>query len=274
MDNYGVVGNPVSHSKSPLVHKLFAEQTGQQLHYSTFFVEPDNLEKALAELQSQGIKGVNITLPFKRKAFALVDTLSERAQRAEAINTIMFNEDGTRFGDTTDGVGLVKDIIVNQEFLITKKRVLVLGAGGAVRGIIDSLLSEKPKEIIIANRTESKAVALAEEFGIQACELSLLENNSFDLVINGTSGSLQGEMLDLPGSILKKGALCYDMFYGQGQTPFLRWAAEQDAAYCIDGLGMLVEQAAESFFIWRNVKPNTAKVLAALKENSEVAEII
>jgi shikimate dehydrogenase len=278
MDQYGVIGNPVQHSKSPLIYRLFAEQTGQSLQYSAILVELEGLAVALAAFQAQGGKGVNITLPFKHRAVALVDSLTERAQRAEAINTITFNEDGSRLGDNTDGVGLVRDILVNKHFSIRGKRILVLGAGGAVRGIIDPLFGEHPSEIVIANRTENKAVALAEEFSdagsTQACPLSLLENNSFDLVINGTSASLQDEMLDLPGSILKEDALCYDMVYGRGVTPFLRWAREQGSVLCVDGLGMLVEQAAESFYLWRNSKPDTKPVFAALNDSMlSIAEL-
>lgn len=276
MDQYGVMGNPIQHSKSPIIHRLFAEQTKQQMQYSSLLVDLNGLEEALKQFQAQGGKGVNITLPFKHKAFGLVDSLSERAQRAEAVNTIVFNEDGTRFGDNFDGIGLVRDILVNQGFTIKKKRVLILGAGGAVRGILEPILNEKPSEVVIANRSESKADALAEAFmhmgSIQACPLSLLEINSFDLVINGTSASLQDEMLDLPGSILTDKALCYDMAYGKGLTPFLRWAKEQGAAVCMNGIGMLVEQAAETFMLWRNVKPSTKTVLAALKEEVETVE--
>lgn len=271
MDRYGIMGNPIQHSKSPIIHRLFAEQTGQQIQYSPMLVDLNGLAEALEQFQAEGGKGVNITLPFKHRAFTLVDAMTERAQKAEAINTIKFNEDGTRFGDNTDGIGLIKDLKVNQGFTIKNTRVLILGAGGAVRGILDAILTEKPKEVVITNRTESKADALAEDFAdagnVQACPLDLLENNSFDLVINGTSASLQGEMLDLPGSILKEGALCYDMVYGRGMTPFLRWAKEQGSEYCLTGIGMLVEQAAESFALWRNVKPNTKPVLAALAES-------
>lgn len=278
MDNYGVIGNPIQHSKSPLIHRLFAEQAQQKLQYSPILVELDGLERTLADLRDQGFKGLNITLPFKHKAFGLMDTLTERAERAQAINTVTFNEDGTCLGDNTDGVGLIRDIIGNLKFTIQKKRVLILGAGGAVRGILDPILSEKPCELIIANRSENKAVALAEDFSdsgfVQACPLSLLETNAFDLVINGTSASLQDEMLDLPGSILKDGALCYDMVYGKGLTPFLRWALEQGAAECVDGLGMLVEQAAESFYLWRGVKPDTQTVLSSLKTLLVPAEVI
>lgn len=278
MDHYGLIGNPVQHSQSPLIHRLFAEQTLQQMDYSSILVSLSGLEEALIQFQDQGGKGLNITLPFKHRAFSLVDARSERAERAQAVNTILFKEDGMRYGDNTDGVGIIRDITLNHRFSIRNKRVLILGAGGAVRGILSPLLIEQPSEVILTNRTESKAVALADDFSnegfIQACPLSLLEINSFDLVINGTSASLQGEMLDLPGSILKENSFCYDMVYGKGMTPFLKWSKEQGASLCTDGLGMLVEQAAESFYVWRNIKPNTQPVLAILHAMLSHAEII
>jgi len=278
MDQYGLIGNPVKQSKSPLIYRLFAEETAQVIEYSPVLVAMDAFEEVLGSLKNEKWKGVNITLPFKHRAFNLMDTLSERAQHAEAINTIIMGEDGLLHGDNTDGVGLVRDLLINLKFSIEGKRVLILGAGGAVRGVIGPVLQENPSEVIISNRTESKSVALAEAFAeqgrIQACELSLLEIASFDLVINGTSASLQDEMLDLPGSILKPGAMCYDMVYGRGVTPFLRWAMEQDAEFCVDGLGMLVEQAAESFYLWRQVKPNTQRALALIKQMLAPAEVV
>lgn len=278
MDYYGIIGNPVQHSKSPLIHRLFAEQTKQDMTYSAILVDRDQLPQALKSFQNEGGKGLNITLPFKHKAYSLVDTLTPRAERAQAINTIKFNDDGTTLGDTTDGVGLIRDFTNHLKFSLKNKRILLLGAGGAVRGIIDPILNEKPAALIISNRTESKAEALAEDFAsdgpVEACPLSLLENNSFDVVINGTSASLQEEMQDLPGSILREGALCYDMIYGQGFTPFLRWASEQGAATCVDGLGMLVEQAAESFYLWREVQPDIKTILAKLRVMLAPAELI
>jgi shikimate dehydrogenase len=269
MDQYCVIGNPIQHSKSPLIHQLFAEQTQQEMAYTAKLVALDGLELALNQLQAEGVKGINITLPFKHKAFRLASKLSERAQVAQAINTIKFNEDGTIFGDNTDGIGLVRDILQNHHYGIAKKRVLVLGTGGAVRGILQPLLTEKPDQIVIANRSEAKATALAEEFSkddsIISCPLQLLEADGFDLVINGTSASLEGEMLDLPASILRKGAMCYDMVYGSDVTPFLTWAKDQGADICTDGLGMLVEQAAESFYLWRGVRPEVKPVLKNLK---------
>lgn len=270
MDNYAVMGNPVAHSKSPMIHKLFAEQTKKNDHtYTAILVERDGLKQALHQFTDQGGKGVNITLPFKHQAYALVTELTDRAKRAKAINTIKVQKDGTYLGDNTDGAGLVKDIKLNHKFTLKNKHVLILGAGGAVSGILEPLLQEHPSEVIITNRTENKAVALAEEFSdlgaIQACPLELLENNSYDLVINATSMSLQNEMLELPGSILKEGAFCYDLMCGNGATPFLLWAKEQGAEFCADGIGMLVEQAAESFYLWHQIKPDTQQVLAKIK---------
>lgn len=272
MDQYGVIGNPVQHSKSPLIHRLFAEQLKQDLVYEPILVPLDGLEEALNQVQAQGKQGVNITLPFKHRAFTLVGSMSDRAVRASAINTIKFNPDGSRYGDNTDGIGLIRDLTLNKQFSLRDKRVLILGAGGAVRGVLEPILQEHPSELIIANRTESKAVELSDEFAdvgpIQACNLLALEGDSFDLIINGTSASLQSDMLDLPGGVLKEGAYCYDMVYGKGLTPFLCWAKESGAAFYSDGLGMLVEQAAESFYVWRNLKPDTRAVLSSLKPHS------
>jgi shikimate dehydrogenase len=269
MDHYGVIGNPIQHSKSPLIHRLFAEQTGQNISYTPILVELDGLANVIDDFQSQGGKGLNITLPFKNRAFHLVNSMSERALIAKSINTIKFNEDHSRYGDNTDGVGLIKDIIINQLFPIQNKRVLVLGAGGAVSGIIDPLLNENPSELVISNRTANKAFSLAENFvsdiPITACGLQDLAGQQFDLIINGTSASLQGEVLDLPDNLLSKQSFCYDMVYGKGATPFLKWAHKHGASQLCDGMGMLVEQAAESFYLWRNVRPDTRIVLTLLK---------
>lgn len=270
MDNYAVMGNPVAHSKSPMIHKLFAEQTHKIDHtYAAILVERDGLKQALHHFAAQGGKGVNITLPFKHQACLLVNELTDRAKRAKAINTIKFNKDGTCLGDNTDGAGLIKDIKENHKFSLKNKHVLILGAGGVVSGILEPLLREQPLEVVVTNRTENKAVALAEDFSdlgvIQACPLELLENNSFDLVINATSMSLQNEMMELPGSILKEGAFCYDLMCSNGATPFLLWAKEQGAERCADGMGMLIEQAAESFYLWHQIKPDTQQVLSKVR---------
>lgn len=272
MSRYGVMGNPIQQSKSPLIHRLFAEQLGQTISYDAILVEMDGLSEALDLFQESGGLGLNITMPFKHRAFHLVNQVSERALQAEAINTIRFNSDGTRFGDTTDGIGLIKDIRHNLLFSIQNKRVLVLGAGGAVSSIIEPLLNESPAELVIANRTVSKAFALIERFvsdtPITACGLADLSGQVFDLIINGTSASLQEDVLELPADIVHANTLCYDMVYGKGTTPFLKWAKEHGAGQCCDGLGMLVEQAAESFYLWRDVRPDTREVLALLRREN------
>ena len=272
-DYYGVIGNPIHHSLSPRVHSLFAEQTQQQIDYHPILVELDALPQALDDFQSQHGKGLSITLPFKQRAFNLIDSYSDRAGFAKAVNVIQFNKDGSRHGDNTDGIGLVRDIIQNCALPICQKRVLVLGAGGAVRGVLGPLLQAQPSELVVVNRTESKALLLIEEFlpygPIRTCHLSELVGNQFDIVINATSASLQGEVVDLPKNILNEDAFCYDMVYGKGLTPFLRWAGEQEVR-SVDGLGMLVEQAAESFSLWRGVKPETQPVLEALRVNMSV----
>jgi shikimate dehydrogenase len=272
MDCYGVMGNPIRHSKSPLIHRLFAEQTYQTLIYRPILVELDGLPSALSDFQmrERGM-GVNITLPFKQRAYGLVQHLTDRAVHAKAINTIRFEADGSALGDNTDGVGLVRDITQNNHFSVRGKSVLLLGAGGTVRGIIGALVQEGPGQLVIANRTESKAQELAEEFAsmqsITACKVTDLTGLSFDLIVNATSASLHEDVLELPRGILNAGAYCYDVVYGKGETPFLQWAKAHNAAMCSDGLGMLVEQAAESFYFWRNVRPFTAPVLAAVKES-------
>jgi shikimate dehydrogenase len=269
MDQYGVVGNPIQHSLSPQIHRLFAKQTHQELVYEPILVAFDGFERALQDFQAQGGKGLNITLPFKHQAFQLVDTLSERAARARAVNTIKFNADGRRFGDNTDGVGFVRDVTQHHQFSLKGTRVLMLGAGGAARGVLGAILQEEPSALMIANRTEDKAQILAEEFSqnglVRACGLSCLGDYTFDMVINATSASLQEEAITLPDNILSEQACCYDMVYGKGDTPFICWAKEQGAALASDGLGMLVEQAAESFFIWRGIRPSTQPVLVELK---------
>jgi shikimate dehydrogenase len=269
MNYYGVMGNPIQHSKSPLIHRLFAEQVGISLSYEAIFVELNDFAEALNRFQAKGGKGLNITLPFKHRAFSLVDGIVERALNGEAINTILFHEDGSRSGDNTDGYGLVRDITHNYQFSIENKRVLILGAGGAVSGVIESLLAVNPAMLVVANRTASKAMALVENFisdtPLAACGLQELVGQTFDLIINGTSASLQGDILELPEGMLQQNAFCYDMMYGKGVTPFLQWAQQQAAALWSDGLGMLVEQAAESFYLWHGVRPETKRIIFELK---------
>lgn len=269
MDHYGVMGNPIHHSKSPLIHRLFAEQTQQDMQYVAILVDLDGLPEALDEFQARGGKGLNITLPFKHRAFGLMNQMSDFTLAAEAVNTILFNSDGTRYGDNTDGRGLVKDILVNHHFSIQGKRILVVGAGGAVSGVIEPLLNLEPEILVVANRTVNKAVALVDNFAptspIMACGLSDVAGQTFDLIINGTSASLQDEILELPDDILTKNTFCYDMVYGKGLTPFLDWSRKHGANLYCDGIGMLVEQAAESFYLWRDIRPDTQPVLKYLQ---------
>ena len=261
MNKYAIIGNPVQHSLSPIIHQLFAQQTQQQLTYDRILVEPNGLKQAILDFKAQGGKGLNITAPFKQEAFSLIKTCSERAHIAQAINTICFHEDGTWFGDNTDGVGLVRDIVINHRVSMTGKRLLIIGAGGAVRGVLPAILQQKPSEITIVNWTESKAFLLAKEFSIRAASFSDL-NHPFDLVINGTQASAFSWLA------LNKNIYCYDMVYRQsGLTPFLQYARQNGVISFHDGLGMLIEQAAESFYLWRKIKPNTEGLSCILKDH-------
>ena len=269
-DKYAVFGNPIDHSKSPDIHRQFAEQTGQALSYEKQLVDPQGFEAAADAFFAGGGKGLNITVPFKQDAYAYVARTTPRARRAGAVNTLSKEADGTILGDTTDGVGLVTDIKHNLGWQIRHKKVLILGAGGAVRGVLEPLLEEQPQHIIIANRTVDKALQLAKgfaEFGyLLGCGFDMLDEQQFDVIINGTSASLQGELPPLPDSLINSdgSTVCYDMLYGAEPTPFMQWAAERGAKVS-DGLGMLVGQAAESFALWRGVRPQTAPVINSLR---------
>jgi len=267
-DLYCVFGNPIAHSKSPAIHAAFAAATGQSLSYEARLAAVDGFKQAVSEFMTAGGKGANVTVPFKEEAFRLATRLSERAARAGAVNTLVLNGSEI-FGDNTDGAGLVRDITHNLGIPLVGKRILLLGAGGASRGVIAPLLAEIPAALFIANRSADKAVALAESFAdiaaVDAGNFAKTTGKSFDVVINATSSSLSGESLPLPPGIFAPGSLAYDMMYGQGDTPFLALAREQGAARCADGLGMLVEQAAEAFFVWRSVRPSSGQVLAELR---------
>lgn len=268
-DLYAVFGNPIAHSKSPLIHAAFARSTGQDLIYEARLAPVDGFAAAVAEFVAAGGRGANVTVPFKEEAFRLCDELSPRAARAGAVNTLRF-EKCRVFGDNTDGAGLVADIEGNLAFPLPGKRVLLLGAGGAARGVIEPLLAARPAALAIANRSADKAEALAALFAdmaaVDAGDFAKMAGRSFDLVINATSASLSGNVLPLPEGLFAPGALAYDMMYGKGETPFLRQAREQAAAQLADGLGMLVGQAAEAFAVWRGVRPATAPVLAGLRQ--------
>lgn len=261
------MGNPVAHSQSPRIHQAFARQTGQSLDYQAVLVPKDAFTETLAAFRQAGGRGANITLPFKETAWQAVNTHSSRAQRAGAVNTIRF-ENGTVHGDNTDGVGLVRDLRDNLGCPLRDRDILILGAGGAVRGIIDPLFDEAPASIVIANRTLDKASAIAGQFrdrgNIRAVSYTDLEGR-YPVIINGTSLSLQDEVPPLADTVLAANGVAYDMMYRREPTCFMRWAAERGAGNTADGLGMLVEQAAESFFIWRDVRPATAPVIAILR---------
>jgi shikimate dehydrogenase len=262
-DRYAVIGNPVAHSKSPQIHAAFARATGQALDYTRIEAPLDGFAAALASFRAAGGRGANVTVPFKEEAFGLCETTSERSRLAGAVNTLKL--DGAEIvGDTTDGVGLVRDLVGNLEMDLAGARVLLVGAGGAARGVLGSLLDAGVQELVIANRTAGKAVALAARFpGVACSALEELTGRSFDIVINATSAGLAGAAPTLPAGILTKGTLAYDMVYGR-DTPFLA-AARAAGARASDGLGMLVEQAAESFHLWRGVRPQTGPVLAELR---------
>ncbi len=268
-DEYAVMGNPIAHSKSPRIHSLFAQQTGEPIHYRAILVEVGKLPEAVADFVAGGGKGLNITVPFKRDAWELVDERSRRAERAGAVNTIKI-EPGRLFGDNTDGVGLVNDLRHNLQIPLQDRRILLMGAGGAARGVLAPLLEQEPALLVIANRTPERAVDLAAEFAdlgtVQGCGFDALENLQFDVLINATAASLQGDLPPLPDGIVAEGACAYDMMYGAKPTAFMKWAQWQGAAKVSDGLGMLVEQAAESFYIWRGVRPETRPVIAQLRE--------
>jgi len=267
-DRYAVIGNPVSHSKSPSIHAAFARATGQSVVYAAVFAPLDGFAATVAAFRAAGGMGANVTVPFKLEAFDLATETTPRARAALAVNTLTFAADAVR-GDNTDGVGLVRDIEINLGVEIAGKRVLVMGAGGAARGVLAPLLDRRPAALAIANRTADKAVELAGRFRergpVEGCGYHALGTSRFDIVVNATSASLVGELPPLPPHLFCGGALAYDMMYGSEPTPFLHWAGEQGAARCADGLGMLVEQAAESFFVWRGVRPDTAPVIAMLR---------
>ena len=285
-DRYCVLGNPIGHSRSPAIHARFAAQCGQDLSYEAVLAPLDGFAATVAQFVAAGGKGANVTVPFKEEAFRLSTRRSARAERAAAVNTLAFDETGI-FGDNTDGAGLVRDIATNLGVALAGKRILLLGAGGAARGVIAPLLACRPAGLFIANRSADKAEALAREFAdlapvteatagsgtmeakagprVDAGSFGKTAERRFDIVINATSASLSGASLPLPPGIFAAGSLAYDMMYGKGDTPFLALAREQGAARLADGLGMLVEQAAEAFLVWRGVRPDTAPVLAELR---------
>lgn len=268
-DLYGLVGHPVSHSKSPVIHRCFARQTGQDIEFRLIDIPPGEFEDRLGEFRRCGGRGLNVTLPYKGEAFEFADKLTERARSAAAVNTLAWQEDGLVLGDNTDGAGLVADLEQNLGVELAGRRILLLGAGGAARGALGPLLGRAPSGLVIANRTLAKAEALAERFGphgeIIATAFGDLSGH-FGLVINATSASLSGQVPPVPETVVTSGTACYDMMYQKGPTAFLEWADGCGAGLVADGTGMLVEQAAESFELWRGVRPETGPALAEIRE--------
>lgn len=271
VDHYAVFGHPIGHSKSPRIHTLFAEQTQQLIIYEAQDVPAEAFDTAFENFFEQGGKGLNCTVPLKELAWQRAHALSERAHFSKAVNTLVLQENGSVLGDNTDGIGLVADLTNNHAIPLLNSRILILGAGGASRGIIGPLMEKSPANIIIANRTVEKAITLSNEFAqlgnITGSSYRALKGQQFDLIINATSASLTGQLPPLAEGILAKNGYCYDLAYGDKPTTFVNWGLAQGAIKSLDGLGMLVEQAAEAFYIWRGIRPETMEVITLL--NSE-----
>lgn len=271
IDQYAVFGHPIGHSKSPIIHRLFAKQTAQEITYIAQDVPSEKFDTAINDFFQQGGKGLNCTVPLKELAWQRADQLSKRAQFSKAVNTLVLQENGQLLGDNTDGIGLVTDLTVNHSISLVDSRILILGAGGASRGIISPLMDQSPANIMVVNRTVEKAHLLCKEFSqigeISACGYDALKNQQFDLILNATSASLSGKLPPLAENILAPKGNCYDLAYGVEPTAFVKWGLQQGAEQSLDGLGMLVEQAAEAFFIWRGVRPETRGIIDFL--NSE-----
>ena len=275
MDQYLVLGNPVEHSKSPQIHARFAELTGHTLHYGKQLVAMNGFAAALAQLQKDGIRGCNVTVPFKFEAFQVATTPSDRAQLAQASNLLRFDASGI-YADNTDGVGLINDIQINAGVALAGRDILLIGAGGAAAGVLGPLLGSGPRRLVLVNRTQEKAIALAQRHRAHPSMRVLLQKTElltpdligleghFDVIINASASSLAGAAVPVPKSVLKPGALAYDMMYGPAAQSFIQWAAA-NGAVPRDGLGMLVEQAAEAFEIWRGVRPPSAPVLQEIR---------
>lgn len=268
-DRYAVIGNPIQHSKSPQIHTAFAVQTGQKLEYGRILGEPERFAQQVRAFFSGEGRGINVTVPFKVDAWRLADERSPRAESAGAANTLIKLSDGGIRADNTDGAGLVRDLTVNHGIALADRSVLLLGAGGASRGVARPLLEQRPKHLIIANRTASKAEDLARDLSglgpVEGCGLDTLVGHRFDVIINGTAAGLKDQVPALPDDSLDPGGVTYDMMYADQPTAFVHWGLEHGASLALDGLGMLVEQAAESFFLWRGVRPETGPVITLLR---------
>lgn len=268
---YAVLGSPIRHSLSPQIFKLFANQLKQRIDYQAVEVEPENLATTLRALRQKGYKGVNLTSPLKEPACVFADRLSEQGRAAGAVNILSFQEDGSCYGHNSDGIGFIRDLTKIKKYPIQGKSVLILGAGGAVRGIMPALLQENPREVVIFNRTEAKARRLIEDFQWTAVPLSfsrwqLSAVQRFDLIVNCTTLGLQGQVPVLSAQILNQGGCYYDLAYGEAAREFLAWSRRQGWTHCYDGLGMLVEQAAEAFYLWRQRRVETKNICRQLQQ--------
>jgi shikimate dehydrogenase len=268
-DRYAVFGHPIGHSQSPRIHALFAAATQQAMTYEAEDIPPEGFNDAISRFLGSGGRGLNITVPLKELAFLVADTLSPEAGRSKAVNTLLFSPDGHIHGDNTDGRGLVRDLTLNLGIPLKGRRILILGAGGAARGILEPLLKLEPAQVTLANRTTEKARQLAFEFEdlgpLRALAMAALQDQQYDLILNATAASLQGDVPPLPDQILAAGGCCYDLAYGKEPTPFVLWGLQQGAVLSRDGIGMLVEQAAEAFWLWRGIRPDTPSVIATLR---------
>lgn len=269
MDRYALIGSPVYHSISPRVHSLFADQTDEVMDYVAIEMKPEEFFRRVNQLAGDGFKGLNVTVPLKNLAWEFTENRDSHADLAGAVNVFKFDTDGSAHSYNTDGIGLLRDLTQNHAIELHGRRILILGAGGAVQGVIGPLLSAKPDSITIANRTVAKAQAIARRFKelgeVQSCGYEALTGKSYDLIINGTSLGLINEVPPLPGKVLNAGGSTYDMMYGRQPTAFVKWGLQHNASKALDGTGMLIEQAAESFWIWRGVRPQTAPVIQELK---------
>jgi shikimate dehydrogenase len=267
-DQYGVVGHPINHSWSPFIHGMFAKQTQQFLVYRLYDIAPEDFRAQVLEFFTRGGRGLNVTVPHKEAAAELANQLTERADRAGAVNTLIATDAHELVGDNTDGHGLITDLQKNLGVGITNRRILILGAGGATRGVVEPLLSLGPTEIVVANRSPERAVNLASLFSdlgsIHGCGFEDVGGEAFDVVINATAAGLTGSVPNIDGTVIGSHTVCYDMSYSKAATPFVTWAIEQGCARAHKGWGMLVEQAAEAFSLFRNVRPDTEPVLTAL----------
>ncbi|HYL03894.1 MAG TPA: shikimate dehydrogenase [Steroidobacteraceae bacterium] len=269
-EQFGVVGHPVGHSLSPFIHGLFARETGRAITYRLFDVPPAEFRGWVRDFFARGGRGLNVTVPHKIAAVDVADDLSNRAAHAAAVNTLTRTAGEQILGDNTDGTGLVRDLCDNLGLMLTKRRVLIVGAGGATRGLLAPLLALAPAAVVIANRTPERAAALAAAFAdlgsVSGVRFEDVGPEPFDLIINATSASLSGEIPPLPASALSPATVCYDLAYGRSATAFVQWARACGCHQALQGWGMLVEQAAESFLVWHGIRPPTAAVLAALRE--------